>query len=657
MMWSAERTSGSVAMSLGIDVGGTFTDVVSWDGSRLRVGKTSSTPQDQSLGVVNGCGLVAGEGPAPLLVHGTTVATNALLERAGCRVVLVTDAGFEDVVEIGRQARPSLYDSNDDRAPALAPAGLRVGVDPSHPGDPEIPAEAEAVAIGLLGSFADPDRERRLAEVIRRRLPSVPILISSEVSGEFREFERINTTLLSAYLGPRVDAYLRRLTARIIPAHARRVLVMRSSGGLVPPADAAGNAATILLSGPAGGVVAAAEMGKALGYSRVISFDMGGTSTDVCRIEHGTPEIGFERTIDGQVCRMPSIAVHTVGAGGGSIGWVDAGGVMRVGPRSAGAEPGPACYGRGGREPTVTDANVMLGRIDWQSGLAGSLALQPALAERAIGVLGERLGLDVTSTALGMLRVVESAMERAIRTVSVEEGADPRQAALVAFGGAGGLHAVGLAQSLDMRSVVVPPAAGVFSALGLLLSRPRWDRARSVLLRDGHSGTLDAEMSRLIDETVSDYLVSIGSEVSEVVSRVDARYLGQSHETTISYVPGEGWETLEERFHHAHRERNGFARPGTPIEAVTLRVAAMGDAAVRWSDLPEIRPVGGGERSLTVVMTDDGPVDAVVVERAGLAADDTIAGPAVIREPEATTWIPGGCTASVHATGAIEVTW
>ncbi|HEY5685437.1 MAG TPA: hydantoinase/oxoprolinase family protein [Acidimicrobiia bacterium] len=645
-------------MSLGIDVGGTFTDVVSWDGSQLHLAKTSSTPRDQSVGVAEGCRLVAGDGAAAMLMHGTTVATNALLERAGCRVMLVTDAGFEDLVEIGRQARPSLYDPNRDRADALVPAHRRVGVDGDFDLENfDISADTEAVAIGFLGSYSDPAREREVAEHLRDRHPGVPILISYEVSGEFREFERINTTILSAYLGPRVESYLGRLTERVVPSYADRVLVMRSSGGLVPPADAARNAASILLSGPAGGVVAAAEVGKALGHTRVISFDMGGTSTDVCRIEHGVPEIGFERTLDGQVCRMPSIAVHTVGAGGGSVGWIDPGGALRVGPRSAGAVPGPACYDRGGTEPTVTDANVALGRIDWRAGLAGSLQLRPDLARAAVASLGERLGLDGVATALGMVRVVEAAMERAIRTVSVEEGADPREAALVAFGGAGGLHAVGLARSLDMRSVIVPPAAGVFSALGLLLSRPRWDRARSLLLREEEADRLGPEMQRLIDQTLEEYRAAIGPNVSEVVSQVDVRYLGQSHETTVSFAPGEGWGTLTERFHRAHRDRNGFARPGTPIEAVTLRVAALGDAAIGWSDLPEVRPSGPAEPEVVAVFTDSGEVEAAAIERSTLGTGDRFSGPAVVREPEATTWVPPGCSASVHATGAIEVTW
>jgi N-methylhydantoinase A len=384
---------------------------------------------------------------------------------------------------------------------------------------------------------------------------------------------------------------------------------------------------------------------------------MGGTSTDVCRIEGGVPEISFERVIDGQVCRMPSTAVHTVGAGGGSIAWVDAGGSLRVGPQSAGAAPGPASYGRGGSDLTVTDANLLTGRLGADSPLAGGLRLDVEKARTAAQRLGEDLGMPVEELALGVMRVVDAHMERAIRTVSVEEGADPREAVLVAFGGAGGLHAVTLARHLDMRGVVIPPAAGVFSALGLLLSRPRWERARSVILSGVRAAQLDSELVELAAQVEAEYLTSIGGHPAEVVSHIDARYLGQSHETTVPYAPGEGWPVLEERFHRAHLERNGFSRPGTPVEAVTLRVTAVGDPELEWSDLPSasaVRPLELGRRQ---VLTPEGPVQAAVVRRSGLGGGVELDGPLVVEEGEATTWIPEGCRLSVHETGALEVSW
>ncbi|MEX1043557.1 MAG: hydantoinase/oxoprolinase family protein, partial [Acidimicrobiia bacterium] len=334
-------------MTLGVDVGGTFTDLVWWDGDRLRVAKTSTTP-DQSLGVVSGATQLTAGSRVRMLVHGTTVATNALLERRGARVAVVTDPGFEDLIEIARQDRPSLYDHDVLRPEPLVPRSRRFGHVPDRF------EETDVAVVSLLGSYADPSAEQRLASLVAAAHPDLDVIASSEVSGEFREFERLSTTVLTGYLRPVVERYIERLDRDVRQSVADRVLVMRSSGGLVPASAAGRQSASILLSGPAGGVVAAAAYGDLLGHRSVISFDMGGTSTDVCRIEGGRPEVAFERTVEGFACRLPSVAVHTVGAGGGSVGWVDAGGALRVGPRSAGAAPGPASYGRGGVEATVT---------------------------------------------------------------------------------------------------------------------------------------------------------------------------------------------------------------------------------------------------------------------------------------------------------------
>ncbi len=640
-------------MTLGVDVGGTFTDLAWWDGTRIRVGKTSSTP-DQSVGVTEGTESLVDGSAVPILLHGTTVATNALLERSGARTVLVTDAGYEDLVEIGRQQRTSLYDPFADRALPLADRDLRVG----HLGDITLAARIlelgpEAIAVSLLRSFADPSVEQ---EVVRSLEGSgVPISASHEVVGEFREFERANTTLVNAYLRPGVERYLERLQDAIVPRLAGRLLVMRSSGGLVPTGRAARLAASILLSGPAGGVVAAAALGDAIGRRRVISFDMGGTSTDVCRIEDGRPELTYEREIDGQVVRMPSVAVHTVGAGGGSIGWLDPGGALRVGPRSAGANPGPASYGRGGTEPAVTDANLALGRID--GALAGGLRLDTGAATRALTALGDRSGLDSVAVAQGMLQVVEATMERAIRTVSVEEGADPRPAVLVAFGGAGGLHASAIARRLEMAGVVVPPHAGVFSALGLLLSPPRHDEARSVLLDAADADRLDAALGEVAARAESVLADATGMAPVDVETRVDVRYVGQSHETTVGYRPGEGWDVLAGRFHRVHEERNGFSRPDDPIEAVTVRAIALGAPALRWDDLPLHRPSGDPERGSRRVMTADGEVEARVWWRPGLEPGREVVGPAVVEEGESTTWVGPGERAVLGESGGLSIEW
>jgi N-methylhydantoinase A len=633
---------------LGVDVGGTFTDVVWWDGNRLRAAKTSSTA-DQSEGVAAGSRSVLRSGRAGVMVHGTTVATNALLERAGAVTALVTDRGFESLIEIGRQARPSLYDPFADPAPPVVPRELRLGWDPSsHESLVAALAEGgvETVAVSLLRSYENGADEVRVERALGGRWP---VSLSHRVVAEFREYERASTTTVNAYLGPTVAAYLENLERVVVPALADRILVVRSSGGTVPPSVAGRLAASILLSGPAGGVVAAAGLGSRLGHGRVISFDMGGTSTDVCRIENAQPEVSFERSIDGLVVRMPSVAVHTVGAGGGSIGWLDSGGALRVGPRSAGAAPGPASYGRGGRDPTVTDANVALGRIG--PGLAGAVTIDRAAAVAALA----RLGGSAVDVARGMVAVVESTMERAIRAVSVEEGADPRDAVLMAFGGAGGLHATALARRLEMKSVVIPPLAGVFSALGLLMAPARRDAARSVLVGAEGVARLDRVVDELVEATSAGLRADAGTGPERVDASVDVRYVGQSHETTVAFRSGEGWDALASRFHRAHHERNGFSRPDDPIEAVTARAAAVGRAVLSWADLPDQRPGGDLLRGTRDVHGESRAVP--VLWRPAMHPGQEVAGPAVVEDAEATTWLGAGERAVLHPMGALEVTW
>ncbi len=588
-----------------------------------------------------------------LLLHGTTVATNALLEQRGAVTALVTTPGFSDVIEIGRQDRPSLYDSFDDRAPALVPRRLRFEGDTR-----DLPGElsgVEAVAISLLYGYERSTEERAIAEAIRVVRPDLAISLSSDVVPEFREYERTITTVLNAYLMPETGRYLSRLVTRAeavgLPPD---IQVMRSSGGLIPIRQAAALPAAILLSGPAGGVVAASAIGEALGRSSLVSFDMGGTSTDVCRIENGRPEVSYERPVAGYPCRMPAVAVHTVGAGGGSVGWVDDGGSLRVGPRSAGAVPGPACYGNGGREPAVTDANVALGRIDPGGVLAGSLPLHSRLAAESLQAIGDQLGMSVEATALGVVEVIEEVMAGAIRTVSIEQGADPRRAALVAFGGAGGLHATALARKLGMAGAVIPPYSGVFSALGLLLSPPRIDIGLSVHLAGGDD--LDGAVARVVAES-SARLADGGADVESTAGFADVRYRGQSHETTVPYAPGDGWPSLIERFQRLHLEQNGFARYEDPVEVVTVRAESIGRPLITWADLPEVRPRGVAVRVGRTVLTGAGPVDAAVYNRAGLAPGAEIVGPAVVEETDATTYLAPGERARVHGSGTLEVEW
>ena len=649
MVLAAE--SGAPSVTIGVDVGGTFTDIARWDGDRLTTAKLPSTA-DQSVAVGGGARRVGDANVDVLLLHGTTVATNALLERRGARTVLVTNRGFEDLLEIGRQDRPSLYDPMDDRPRPLVDRKDRFGWEPGADLTALHGLAPESIAIALLNSYADPAQESELASSIEALLPSVPVSISHRVSGEFREYERISTTVLNAYLRPVVSTYLSAL-AGSLAGIVDRVLVMRSSGGLSSIESAANLAASIVLSGPAAGVVAAAACGSAQGWARVISFDMGGTSTDVCRIEGGRPEVGPERSIGGVTCRLPSVAVHTIGAGGGSIAWSDPGGALRVGPHSAGADPGPACYGRGGTDPTVTDANLVAGRLGSEGALAGGILLDRSAALAALEKIGRELDLSPKSVASGILEVVDALMEQAIRRVSIEQGADPRQAPLLAFGGAGGLHASGLAQRLDMPAVLIPPHAGVFSALGLLLSPARHDLARTIVLPQG-SPQLSGRIDEMRAEVVDAFHTGTGSVPDTVEMRADIRYPGQSHETQILLETGDTWDALAHRFHATHSARNGFSRPDQPVELVTLRAAAISRPVLEWSSV-----VAGVEDGEARLGERPGP-DGGSIERwwrPALRSAAEIIGPAVIEEPESTTWIGEGERAVVLEDGTLEVTW
>lgn len=562
---------------IGVDVGGTFTDIVEYSSDGLAGRKVPTTPE-QAEGVVAS---VKGDAE-DVFLHGTTAATNALLEGRGARVSLVTDQGYEDLIEIGRQERPSLYDSSVDRPTPLVGREMRFGLGEDDQWLEELARSApEVVAVGLIESYADASREREVIERVREVIDA-PVLLSSEISPEFREYERLATTVLSAYLTPSVADYLHALDVRI-PMSSR--LIMTSAGGLIPFAAGGGLAGRLVLSGPAGGAVAAAALGRHHGHQSILSFDMGGTSTDVCRISNGSLAVGSGHTVGGRINRVPAVPIRTIGAGGGSIGWVDAGGSLRVGPRSAGSVPGPAAYGQGGTEPTVTDASIVTGHIpDWLD-LGGTVELDRPLAQMAVGRVAERLGLEMMEAAEGMLEVVDSHMEHALRSVSVEEGADPREAVLVAFGGAGGLHASKLARRLGMRRVLIPPLSGVFSALGLLLASPRSDSARTVMMQEGDD-RLTTHMREVVSEASQRFREVFGEEPSTSQITADARYVGQSHELEVEAA--ESWPQTRERFEDSHEEMFGFKRPSEPMEVVNLRAAANGEAPISWDDLPKL---------------------------------------------------------------------
>jgi N-methylhydantoinase A len=524
---------------LGIDVGGTFTDAVLLDGDRVATAKVP-TARRQEESVVAAAAAV-GAVDVDRFTHGTTIATNALLERKGARTAFVTTAGFEHLLHLGRQTRAHLYRLGEQNPEPLVPlercVGVRERVGPDGVLEPlDLGSlgklDAEAVAVCLLFSIRDPSHEQAVAAKLRRRLPGAHVVASHEVSPEFREYERASTTAVDAYLGPVTAGYLRALSGACGDAGLPEPLVMRSSGGVATLGEAAAHPSWALVSGPAAGAVGAARVARLAGIENAIGFDMGGTSTDVCLVHGGGVERSAERAVGGLPVRLPTGDLHTVGAGGGSIARVDEGGALRVGPQSAGAEPGPACYGRGGTLPTVTDANLLLGRLPDR--LAGGLELDRDAAERAMA--------EIDPAAV--VSVVNAEMLRAVRVVSVERGHDPREFALVAFGGAGPLHACELADEIGITTVLVPDAAGVLSALGLVASDERRDHVRSYLVPLEEAGELPAE------------------------GEADLRYAGQSFELTVPLQPD-----LAGEFHRAHAERYGYADPARPIELVAVRTA------------------------------------------------------------------------------------
>jgi N-methylhydantoinase A len=662
------------APRLGVDVGGTFTDVVLQRGATIEVAKVPSTPRDQAEGVLAGArrlGIDAAE--LVRFAHGTTVATNAVLERAGGDLVLLTTAGFRDLLEIARQDRPSLYDLDADRPAPLVPRDRVIEVTERLTAegavltpltDAEIDRvtavvrglEPTAVAISLLFSFLDDRHERRLAEALEELLPDgVTVSRSSDVLPVFREYERTSTTALNAYVDPPMSRYLGSLEDRLLAdGLAVPVEVMRSGGGTFVASIAARYPVNTLLSGPAAGAWGAAAVGRACGEQRLIAFDMGGTSTDVTLIEDGRPQVTADGAIDGLPFAVTTTDIHTVGAGGGSIAWRDRGGALRVGPRSAGAEPGPACYGRGGELPTVTDANVVLGHLDPDTQLGGHLVLQPALARKAVAELAGELDLDVTGTAAGILRVVEAQMVKALRVVSVEKGHDPRRFTLVPFGGAGPLHQAALARELGCERVLIPPSAGVLSAVGLLSAPVTVDRVRTHLVATGAADA--ARLTAIWEEldTASQELVRRqGAAVEAVTRAADLRYRGQAFELTVA---GGDVDAMVAAFHDAHRERYGYAQADEPVEIVNLRVRVEGPAPE--APLVEIRDGRGAATAQTGerrVVHDGQETTCPVYDRERLGAGDRFDGPAIVVGLDTTCWIASWQRATVDRIGALVI--
>ena len=652
-------------MRVGVDVGGTFTDLVALrpDGS-LEIRKVASTPQDPSLGVLHALDALS---PVPIdvLVHGTTIATNALLERRGARVVLVTTAGFEDLLWLRRQDRPALYDLARDHPPPLVVRGDVIGArERMGPGgtvlaltDAEITGvtaavserQPEAVAIALLFAFRHPDHERRLALALRAALPSIPVVTSHEVLPVFREYERTSTTTAEAYLRPKVSSYLARTASAVQARGVRSLTIMTSSGGTLGPDQAAGRAASLALSGPAGGVVGAGLVGASVGVRDLLTLDMGGTSADASLVAGGTALTEGAESIAGVSLALPAILIETVSAGGGSIASVDDGGALRVGPRSAGAEPGPACYGRGGTEATVTDACLVLGWLDSDCLLADSVRLDRAAAERALAPVAHALGNhDICAVAAGIAQVATAVMARALKRVSVARGIDPRGMALLPFGGAGPLFGCALAESLGMSRVVIPPHPGVLSALGLAVAPERVDVVASL-----HRPLDDLTPLALRDSFQPLVTAAAASLPNATLTRlVDCRFAGQGYEITVPAHDDPA--LLGDAFRTAHRARHGHADAQEAVELVNLRVVAERPAPGR---LTLGRPAGvgissGGRR---MIVTRDGKrVRADVWPLGELrGGGQPLHGPAILAGPDATGLIEPGWHGVVHVSGAV----
>jgi N-methylhydantoinase A len=666
----------SQLLRIAIDTGGTFTDCIWIDPKtrRLAMLKLFSTPADPSQAIVEAVRKIAPHGEF-ILLHGTTVGTNALLERKGARTALVTTQGFEDAIEIGRQARPKLYDFFFDRTEPLVPKDLRFGIKERTAASGEVlvapkPEELhdlleeiriskpQSVAISQLFSFANPKNEQATADALRSL--SVPLSISHQILPEFREYERTSTVVINAYLQPVMQTYLenleRRATAQAAPEGASRkpgagsrrpevaprIFVMQSSGGITALTTAAREPVRTVLSGPAGGIVGALTTARASGFENIIAFDMGGTSTDVSLVE-GEIKTANDAQIAGFPIGIPMLDIHTVGAGGGSLARFDAAGVLRVGPESAGADPGPICYGRG-MQPTVTDANLLLGRLRPTKFLGGEFTLDEqrtrAITKEWLKKQGSNLTLE--KFAAGVIRVVNATMEKAIRVVSIERGRDPRHFALVAFGGAGGLHACALAESLSIPHVIVPAFPGALSALGILASDVVKDYSRTVLWRMKKEipyEKISQEFAKLEEAAKADFAAESWQGRPTCIRSVDVRYRGQGYELNLALT-----KTLLREFEQEHHRRYGYTHPGREIELVTLRLRAVlktrvgtlasgrsGRAKPGRLSSPDEQVVFDGKKQKTKIY-----------EREELTSNRTYKGPAVVTEYSATTVIPPG---------------
>jgi len=681
-----------MTLRIGVDTGGTFTDVCALDErtGRMHVCKVSSSPDDPGRAILDGVARILDQiggrslDEVSYFAHGTTVGTNALLTERGARTGLITTKGFRDLLELGRGRRPSLYDLQADKATALVPRDLRLEADERVRHDGRVEHEldagrvrelaatlresgAEAVAVCFLYSFVRPEHEQTVARILAEELPGVYVSISSAVLPEFREFERLSTVVVNAYIGPVVSRYLARLRTELAARGLTAVPhVTQSNGGIIPFEAAEAMPSRMVLSGPSTGVVGAAEIAGAAGHPDIITFDVGGTSSDVSLVRGGVPRVTAGTEIDGRPVRAPMLDIHTVGAGGGSIAWIDAGGALKVGPQSAGADPGPACYGKG-EEPTVTDANVVLQVLNPVHLLDGQMPIDADAARRAVARAGEPLGLGAEDAAFGVIQVVTANMARAIRVISVQRGYDPRDYTLVPFGGAGPLHAARLARELGMRRILVPLTPGAQCAAGLLMTDVRADflRTRLTPLRAGDG---DGDGAAAVVRTVAEAFAELAADaehwladedIAEADRRIERtaemRYAGQNYELSVEVPEGEVTDgtiaELRRRFADEHDRLYGFVSADDEVQLVTYRVRAIGDVARAELEREEL---GGADASAAVRDRRDvylpergGWTSTPVYDRRLLDPGNRIEGPAVIEQMDTTTLLLPGDIATV----------
>lgn len=682
-----------MSVRIGVDVGGTFTDIVCFDEQEgdFRLLKVPSTPDRPSAAVIEGTRRVLNQFEVAaesvgFFIHGTTVATNTILERKGAEVALLVTAGFRDVPAIMRQDRPRLYDYFQQRPQPLIPRERRFEVPERmlYTGQVSRPLQEEStrqllrrlrelgirdIAVCLLHSYVNPSHERTLREWIRQEIPEARVSLSSDILPEFKEFERLSTTAVNAYVLPSVGSYLQRLEEGLdslqIPSGLH---IMQSNGGIMTSETAQSHCVHMVLSGPAAGALSGLVLGRKAGLDHIISIDVGGTSADVAVAREGNLHFAEESEIAGQILKIPAIEINTVGAGGGSIAWVDSGGALQVGPQSAAAHPGPACYQRGGSRPTVTDANVVLGRLNAGHLLGGEMAIDADLSRKAIGEdVAAPLGLELVEAAEGVIRVINAVMAKAIRRLSVEKGYDPREFTLVSFGGGGPLHAAELAADLQIPRVLVPPVPGVSSALGLITADFRHDYVRTVLWKQ-QQASLDQFKAQL-REMQSAALAQmkregVASDLVAFVTASDLRYEGQGFSLPVSFDLGDlsSWTDLSpliQRFHQRHQETYGYHDEQAAAEVVNLRLAAIGRLApATLVRLPRRQPDPGPALEGTREIYVEGRfTEADVYRRSGLGWGSVVAGPAIVEQLDSTTLILPGQRAETDEFGNLMITW